>query len=58
MNIIDLNINNSKVLIDDNYPDYMLINEDYLEWKINDWKKIKPGKLNYSPNFKVNDNIW
>jgi len=52
-----LNISNSKELID-NYPDYILISEDYLEWKINDWRAIKPGKLYQSPVFKVGNNVW
>jgi len=57
MNKIDLNINNSKELIN-NCPDYNLINEGYLEWRISDWKAIKPGKLYYSPVFKIGDSVW
>jgi len=54
---IDLNINNSQEFIDI-YQDFVLIDEDYMEWKINDWKTIKPGRLYESPLFNVGNNIW
>jgi len=57
LNEIDLNISNSKELID-NCSDYKSIGENYLEWKVDDWKAVKQGNLYNSPIFKFGDNVW
>jgi len=37
---------------------YVLCNEDYIEWKISDWQKLNENKSLKCPNFRIGNGIW
>jgi len=42
-----------------NDDQYMLIQDDYIEWKISNWNSLKnDNKPIKSPNFRIGNCIW